>query len=802
VRAVVTLTDYPEAETEIVLDTYYKFEDYVYTLPEVTLITSTDVPDASLFVDMGYEASSLATYNQTETYSLGSVVQYNGYTYKVVNDFYTVVDDTPSSYWTNTGSVILVLAYGVGSEYDTSSAVYVSYNDTCYQLINALYVADSTIINSDLWTNVRSVSPVLTYSAGTEYSSGVFAVYNSEVYQLLNTNTLIASTASPDTRFWDMLGINISSAVDYEAGLAFTDNDFCIYDNSFYVLTNSSYLSTSTIIDSTYWDVIGLEIPSTEYVSGTEYTLGSYVTYNSVLYEMTDVIYAPTDTTPNTDYWMYVNDVIPTIYTYTPGTVYALNDYCSYNSVLYQLNRISFISGTLEPDMRFWSLYEDTPFGDDTYRTFAIAINASTTNAYDFTSTDSNNETYYIGTRFGELLNHKITLGSSNYTTYQQTDGLMPYGTYLSADGYVCGTVKARSQATTGYGDFDFEVTARTNVGVSKTTDVTLSVPLKNTGLTTTDTTLGYYSSDDDICYIDKGYRLSTVSANLVVPKIFERDWFNMISSRAFDEVSYYKPSDTNFGLQRLPIIPIKRNILGCLNNDYQQMLTPLMMNNIFKLQGSSYDIRVKTGNLRYIVARDDEYNDLYEFVYMELLPASRPFISDSAYTNYPRYDIKEITNLRSELISLFGSDDVFGNSDNDLYSFTSVYDSVTNTYDDCYLYRANPKKSLMSNLTYTTPNGTFTRDPTQFLPIIPVAFLNMGESDKLFSKLSEYELDSTICSDVILNPTSMKLKPQGALYSKETVIELVKRDTFPAITLDSQYSPDSWYCEPIIISL
>ena len=41
-------------------------------------------------------------------------------------------------------------------------------------------------------------------------------------------------------------------------------------------------------------------------------------------------------------------------------------------------------------------------------------------------------------------------------------------------------------------------------------------------------------------------------------------------------------------------------------------------MNNIFKLQGSSYDIRVKTGNLRYIVARDDEYNDLYEFVYME----------------------------------------------------------------------------------------------------------------------------------------------------------------------------------------
>lgn len=335
-------------------------------------------------------------------------------------------------------------------------------------------------------------------------------------------------------------------------------------------------------------------------------------------------------------------------------------------------------------------------------RTFRIIINNKSGTNIDFVTPPDlgsiHNGEYFGHSKYPIIVATGGYLMSYTVEPSMSRDNIANYGLSLSADGLMCG--KARVPVDE-FGAQDskelrFTVRATSEKGLSQLQEFYLKV------------INGTYDT--------------VMQATCIPSRMFERKWFSIIASKMFDGLKFYRPSDSRYGLQRLPKILVKENFMNPqqftnLADIRKQLRNGIITDTDPILQGS---FNVSLGNYKVKTAMDNEGNMLYDVLYRELLPVGTIATVDETGFNYTNMDIEELYALRGNIYNIIGEDtkNLLAYTDDynnrgvivEKYGYARMVDSVPR-----YMKHPDTEKGAIAGLSF----------------VIPVAYLEIGEGEK-----------------------------------------------------------------------
>lgn len=596
---------------------------------------------------------------------------------------------------------------------------------------------------TNLILKIQLTDPPL-YTAYTTYRAYSYIQFNGKLYKIkANTTTPYTPEESiPNTAYWDYVSAyqpQYTSLSTYILGNSYDINDIVKSNGVTYQLgtaCTTSFRTSTSVPDTAYWYQIASTYtanafsPSITYANNTTYSAGTYVKYGTSVYHLiADAPYTSTTSFLILTDWEYVREV-QTVKTYSQNVVYNVNDLALYNSAVYQLiYTLPFIANTSSVDTTFWSPITYTETNSVGTKLFRIYCNTRKSSLISF-DTDSNLGSLEIGNTLGNTNSIQFKLnttfgyfelysGSAAFKTFDNsgTYNCFPQGLTISSSGDIIGTPYGPS------GIYTFDVIGRDTSGSEK--QQTFTLRLTNA----TDSTCKVY------------FKLSYD---------YERQWYNTIASDAFSSATYYREFDSNFGLQATPKIQIKNNLLMKYNNidlSIPQMKT--LSKNIL----GTVNIPFRVGNFKYITALDSNGAKLYEFLYKEVLPIGHKLQYSSSSTSLPEVFETSFNAIKEKLTSIFGSnddviqDDILRNyycNDANTYTINSTDIVLPAYYDDIELWQSN---------------STLSSSALPFFACIPVAYTEIGESQKIINKLINYGTITESFYDVRLTASELEFK-------------------------------------------
>lgn len=413
--------------------------------------------------------------------------------------------------------------------------------------------------------------------------------------------------------------------------------------------------------------------------------------------------------------WVCPRDTSYIIGNPKPGHLYQLRDNTTYPYVV----KSGFADGTTKP-LFVESDWNDLGFYDSTLgagmigeeRIFRILVNANIGDSMQF-ETDSNLGEIHVGEYFGDSV-YPIIKATGTYVSYEITGGrddIRKYGLDLTADGYLVGTAYARSQDFGANDDIklEFDVTAYEKSG----TRVTGTFKLR----------------------IIRGFGENYFSTHLCPSVVFERAWFNCISSPSFAQQPFYRQSDERYGLQRIPRMLMKENFVS-QNYDFttlKEVKSKISAGIVDVINGAPVPeaaFKMVIGNYKIVTALDNNGSLLYDVLYREVHPSG---------TNVPvSLNPRKYSQIDNNLLG-----EVFGLREN---VYKIVGEDITNLLSDPFDFQNRglivpPISGISEEMIDTVPrfmNHPYLEDgvTARFMPIIPVAYFLPGQAEAFFTKL------------------------------------------------------------------
>lgn len=397
-----------------------------------------------------------------------------------------------------------------------------------------------------------------------------------------------------------------------------------------------------------------------------------------------------------------------------PGHMYMLKDTTVYPYVIKSIyNPDGSPKLSFEPDVWLDMGVYDASVGSALIgqsRVFRIVMNNQITDDIEFV-TDSNLGDIHVGEYYGHTQYAKIVATGNELITYSTNSTgeatLAKYGLRLSADGTIIGTAYA------GTGDFD----ANDHVVLNFTcTAVSRS---------------GRELSKDFKITLLRGFGPNFMSAYVIPSKAIERKWFSIISTSTFSGAKLYRPSDERFGLQRLPRILVKENLVDSQVPYVSLKETKIALrNNIISATNAIPEgpFTLTLGNYKLRAALDNDGAVLYEVLYLEVLQSGyriQPSIDPYDYTSDDT--LVEMYGLRDNLVKAIGEDTYnLGLDPDDYKNRALVVPGVEGVSDDST--DTVPRHMVHPVTTKGAKPG--------FIFMVPVAYLEPGTGDLLYASL------------------------------------------------------------------
>lgn len=348
-------------------------------------------------------------------------------------------------------------------------------------------------------------------------------------------------------------------------------------------------------------------------------------------------------------------------------------------------------------------------------RIFRIVINDETGSDIAF-ETDSNLGTIHVGEYFGHTVYPKIVASGSDLISYTINESTSPndirkYGLDLSADGTVIGTAYALGSDFSANDDINLEFDV---VATDKT---------------------GKYLTQRFKITIVRGFGQNYMSADICPSLTMERQWFNTISSNAFSKASYYRAVDPRYGIQKIPRILLKENLVNpTMQWDGIKPTINKIRNNIINTTAGAAtpdsSFRLVLGNYKVRSALDNLGNVLYDVLYREVHPQGTIVnlsLKPLVYTDYSSNVISEIYGLRQNAYLVLGEDTQNLLSDpTDLNNRGVVVDAINGLSDE------------MIDTVPRYMNHPYVEDniKAMYFPNIVVAYLQPGTGETFFNTL------------------------------------------------------------------
>jgi hypothetical protein len=596
---------------------------------------------------------------------------------------------------------------------------------------------------TNLILKVQLTDPPL-YTAYTEYRSYSYVQFNGKIYKVKSTTSTPFSPEDsyPNTSYWEYVSSyqpQYTSLSVYALNNTYNINDIVKSNGTTYQLgtaCTTSFRTSTSAPDTAYWYQITSSYnseaftPSLTYSINTTYSSGVYVQLGTSVYHLiADAPYTSATSFLILTDWEYVREV-QTVKAYTQNTIYNVNDLVLYNSVVYQLvYTLPFIANTVSVDTAFWVPITYTETNSVCTKLFRIYCNTRKSSLIGFnTASDlgsltigntlGNTESimFELNTTFGYF---ELYSGSATFKTFDNSGiyACLPQGLRISSSGDICGTPYGPA------GTYTFDVIGRDTTGSEKQQTFTLRL----TNATS-----------------------STCKAQFKLSYDYEREWYSTIASDAFTNVQYYREFDENFGLQSVPKIHLKNNLL-MKYNDINLSIT--QMKTISKSILGTHNISFRVGNFKYITALDSSGNKLYELLYKEVLPVGHKLQYSTASTSLPTVFETDFSTIKEKLTYIFGSnddviqDDILRNyyiTDTNVYTINEIDSTLPMYYDDIELWQSN---------------STISSSALPYFAIIPVAYTAIGESQKIINKLINYGTITESFYDVRLTATELEFK-------------------------------------------
>lgn len=591
------------------------------------------------------------------------------------------------------------------------------------------------------------------YTIGTSYGAYSHVYFNGRLFKLKSGETLPhrAEDGAPNDS-WEDIGTyqpQYSELEAYEDATTYLVHSQVKHNGNRYKLSDkvaTHYLTVSATPDMSYWNDIGAYNseqynPTVEHSAGVDYDVNDYVSYGGYVYICT-VAHTSPITAPDPANFDIVGPVT-IVGDYADATLYELNDLVKHNSRVYTLQFTQpYTTNTADPDLTFWTdegAY--TPGANtDQYRLFRILINRQNSGLVTFDVTPELGA-FQIGQQLGETVNKDITKTTDRLMSYYVNDGYentfgvpysagpdgryyrIPKGIEITADGKLAGTPIGPE------GDYVFDVVARNSIGLAKSQNFELT--------------------------ITSGYKDNTISAHLRPRYDVEREWFDMISSNAFNDVQFYRPTDPNYGLQEFPRILLKNNLAGVYKNTALDFETLTLL---LKHKMNDHDaIRLRIGNMRYRTALDSNGDPLYDVLYKEILPVGQSVFYDPNAKAHTDYDLPVLDIFKQRLVDYIGSDDTAVSVD--ITRGLLVTNGATNYWDELPLWMINPQEDQGA-----TPGLTYA---------LPVAYLQPGQAEVFVNAAISYGGMHEMFYDKILTCDAVELKHHNSETHDHTNITL-----------------------------
>lgn len=273
---------------------------------------------------------------------------------------------------------------------------------------------------------------------------------------------------------------------------------------------------------------------------------------------------------------------------------------------------------------------------------FRTVVNDSTGGGIEII-TPPNLGNIHVGEYYGHTVYAQIKATGSDLISYtigkNSRDDIRKYNIDLSPDGTIVGTVYAQSNDFSANDDirlqFDVDATAKNGRKATGTFNIR----------------------------IIRGLSQHTMSAHLVPSLNFERAWFDCISSSVFNSFKYYRPSDPRYGLQDVPRILLKENLVSSSFDWHSLAETKELLRNgiIDTVNGSPVPeaaFKMVLGNYKVRSALDSSGNVLYDILYREVLPAETLVQLSKESTRYTESPtLVEFYGLRQNIVNIVKDD-------------------------------------------------------------------------------------------------------------------------------------------------
>lgn len=348
-------------------------------------------------------------------------------------------------------------------------------------------------------------------------------------------------------------------------------------------------------------------------------------------------------------------------------------------------------------------------------RIFRIVVNDESGSDIAF-ETDPNLGTIHVGEYYGHTVYPKIVASGSDLISYTINESTSPndirkYGLDLSADGTLIGTAYALSTDFSANDDINlqFDVVATGKNGKALTQRFKITIV--------------------------RGFGQNYMSAKICPSLIMERQWFNTISTNAFGKASYYRAVDPRYGIQKVPRLLLKENLVNpTMQWEGIKSAVINIRNNIVNTTSGAAtpdsSFRLVLGNYKVRSALDNLGNVLYDVLYREVHPQGTIVdlsLKPLVYTDYSVNIISEIYGLRQNAFTVLGEDTQNLLSDpTDLNNRGVVVDAVN---------------GLSEEMIDTVPrymNHPYVEDniKAMYFPHIVVAYLQPGTGESFFNTL------------------------------------------------------------------
>ncbi|AUS02634.1 hypothetical protein NVP2275O_053 [Vibrio phage 2.275.O._10N.286.54.E11] len=450
---------------------------------------------------------------------------------------------------------------------------------------------------------------------------------------------------------------------------------------------------------------------------------------------------------------------------YAIDRTYYSYSYVKHGSDVYKLRSgisTPYKSTQLYPIPDVWEnvgVYSDNT--DILERTFALSLNAKSSGDISFI-TEEFLGVMKLGEYIGEEFNLEVdavsnTGESISYSIDQSyiapldklpdpIDGsyrCMPPGINLTADGTIIGT-PGNTTTTVGVGADGYPIYE----GVGSYKFVVAA--------TTTKSGTAYREFE---LVISNGFVRNNAEVSLVPSRIYEREWFDLISSEAFSDVTLYRPTDPRYGIQRYPKVFVKGNLYGDLGD---ALVKPLATQNPSDVDSSWYGIRyndaawptssnpnttagyditnikqylihafsetkeidLTVSNIKYKTALDVNGLPLYDVIYKELSIPNRNTEINLDSTVLDQEVLFAISGLKDQLDNILQSNPIEP-SDSRYYQDSNESGNYT---DSLPLWMVNPDQTV---------NGAV----PGYFAVMPLIYTQPGQGAKFFSAALEQNL-------------------------------------------------------------